>query len=144
MAWIPVAIAVAGAVAQGAQRKQAADFNAKVDFQEAQGARATALNQENLVRRQSAELVGREKAAFGSSGAGYGGSSATAVDQSSLNTEMDALNTRYKGAQAAYGYLQQSSIDQSEGNVEAQNGGLMAGAALLKGLGASYTTMPLG
>ena len=111
MAWIPIAIAVAGAVQQGVAKKQASDFNAKVDFQEAQAARGSALNQENLQRRQSKELVGREEAAFGSSGAGYGGSSATAIHESSLNTEMDALNTRYKGSLAAYGYLQQSSID---------------------------------
>jgi hypothetical protein len=71
---------------------------------------------------------------------GYGGSSETSLDQSAVNQEMDALNTRYKGAITAYGYSTRAGLQRSEGNEEAVQGSLLAGNALLKGLGSNYST----
>lgn len=136
-ALLPYAAAASSAYGAGKQA-QASDYNAKVDQNEANLSVNQANAQEGLVRRQGREAVGRQAAAFGAAGVGYGGSSATALDQSSINSELDALNTRYKGAFTGYGYNVESGIqkDQSKGY------GLMAGAALLKGIGSNYSYAP--
>lgn len=128
-------LAAAGAAYQGIKASQADTYNAKVMGQEQANTVNQAAAQEGLVRRNSREQLGRQAAAFGAAGVGYGGSSEGALDQSAVNQELDALNTRYKGAITGWGYGAQSQIDQSQ----AAGHGLMAGAALLKGLGPTYT-----
>ena len=134
MSFLPIA----GALVQGVQQKQAQDFNAQVMTQQ----RDTSINQANAaegqVRRQSREAFGRQVAAFGAAGVGYGGSTETALDQSLLNQEADALSTRYKGAITGHGYDVQAGIDRSQGSTDMTRGSLMAGAALLKGIGSNY------
>jgi hypothetical protein len=48
------------------------------------------------------------------------------------------LNTRYKGSVTAYGYRTQSNLDESA----SKGYGLMAGAALLKGIGSNINYGP--
>jgi hypothetical protein len=137
MAFLPAILpyVAAGASAAGAiKQSQASTYNAKVDQGEANLSVDQANAQEGLVRRQGREALGRQAAAFGAAGVGYGGSSETALDQSSINSEMDALNTRYKGAITGYGYDAEAGIQKSQANQY----GLMAGAALLKGFGSNY------
>lgn len=131
-------LAAAGAAYQGIKQSQADTYNSKIMGQEQANTVNQAAQQEGLVRRNSREMLGRQAAAFGSAGVGYGGSSEGALDQSAVNQELDALNTRYKGAITGWGYGVQSQIDQSK----AQGDQLMAGAALLKGLGPTYTFSP--
>lgn len=128
-------LAAAGAVVQGVQQKNAADYNAKVAGQEQNASINQANAQEGMVRRASRESLGKQAAAFGAAGVGYGGSSEGALDQSAVNEEWDALNTRYKGQTTGYGYGVQASIDRSEGST-------LAGNALLKGLGSYYAYQP--
>jgi hypothetical protein len=141
MAFLPAIlpyVAAAGTAYSAAKTSQSEAYNAKVQSNEANLSVNQANAQEGLVRRASREQLGRQAAAFGAAGVGYGGSSETALDQSATNSEMDALNTRYKGAITAYGYKTQSSIDSSLANQY----GVTAGAALLKGIGSNYTYAP--
>lgn len=131
-------LAAGAAAYQGVKQSQADTYNAKVMGQEQANAVNQANAQEGLVRRNSREALGKQAAAFGAAGVGYGGSSEVALDQSAVNQELDALNTRYKGAITGWGYGAQSQIDQSKSTGD----GLMAGAALLKGLGPTYTFTP--
>jgi hypothetical protein len=55
---------------------------------------------------------------------------------------LDALNTRYKGSITGWGYGAQSQIDRTQGQQDSVAGGLLAGAALLKGTGANYSFAP--
>jgi hypothetical protein len=128
----------AGAAAYGQiQKSQAATYNSKVEQNQSNLSINQANAQEGIVRRASREQLGRQSAAFGAAGVGYGGSSETALDQSAINQEMDALSTRYKGAITSYGYKTQASLDQGMANQY----GLTAGAALLKGAGSNYSYM---
>jgi hypothetical protein len=131
-------LAAAGAAYQGIQQSQASQYNAAVTSQEQRNSVNQASAQEGLVRRNSREMLGRQAAAFGAAGVGYGGSSETALDQSAVNQELDALNTRYKGAITGWGYGAQSQVDQAQ----SKSYGLLAGAAMLKGLGPTYTFSP--
>jgi hypothetical protein len=131
-------ITAAGAAYSAAKTSQAEAYNAKVQGNEANLSINQANQQEGLVRRASREQLGRQAAAFGAAGVGYGGSSGVALDQSAINAETDALNTRYKGAITAYGYRTQAGID----NTLANQYGVTAGAALLKGVASNYTYAP--
>lgn len=135
-------LAAAGAAYQGIKQSQAADYNAKVASQQESNAVNQAAAQEGMVRRNSREALGRQAAAFGAAGVGYGGSAEGALDQSAVNQELDALNTRYKGAITGWGYGAQASLDKEQGQQESVAGGLLAGAALLKGSGSSYSFAP--
>jgi hypothetical protein len=141
MAFLPALLPFAAAASSAygaAKQSQASDYNAKVDANERDLSIDQANAQEGMVRRQGREALGRQAAAFGAAGVGYGGSSETALDQSSINQEMDALSTRYKGAITGYGYGVESGIQKDQ----AKGYGLMAGAALLKGLGSNYSYAP--
>lgn len=141
MAFLPAILpyVAAGATAYGAvQSSAASSYNAKVDANERDLSINQANAQEGQVRRMGREALGRQSAAFGAAGVGYGGSSETALDQSAVNQEMDALTTRYKGAITGYGYGVESGIAKSQ----ASQYGVMAGAALLKGLGSNYSYAP--
>lgn len=135
-------LAAAGTVATVANKYQTDKFNAQVTQNQQTVSVNQANAQEGMVRRNSREAFARQTAAFGASGAGYGGSSEGALDQSAINQEMDALNTRYKGAFTGYGYSVQSQQDRAAAGTDAVNGGLLAGSALLKGIGANYSFAP--
>ena len=132
-------LAAAGTAIQGIQKAQASQYNAAVMTQEQRNTVDQAAAQEGQVRRNSREMLGRQMAAFGSANVGYGGSSEVALDQSAVNQELDALNTRYKGAITGWGYGAQAQLDRSMAKQQNLTTGLMAGAALLKGLGPNYT-----
>jgi hypothetical protein len=147
MAFLPALlpyVAAGGALIQGVQAKNAQDFNAQVMGQTKNVSIDQANAQEGMVRRHSREELGKEAAAFGGAGVGYGGSSETALDQSAVSQELDALNTRYKGATTGYGYGVQSGIDRSQGRTDMTQASLLAGGALLKGMGSNYTFTPGG
>ena len=55
------------------------------------------------------------------------------MDQSAVNAELDALNIRYRADLRGKGLLAQSQNVRNQGNTEALNGWLGAGAQLLKG-----------
>jgi hypothetical protein len=132
--WIATAAAGYGQLKQG----QADTYNSQVAANERNLSINQANAQEGLVRRGSREALAKQAAAFGAAGVGYGGSSETALDQSAINQEMDALNTRYKGAITGYGYGVESSLYKDK----AKSSNLLAGAALLKGLGSNYSYAP--
>jgi hypothetical protein len=133
------AASTAGAVYGEAQKSIASNYNAKVDANTHDTAINQSAAQEGMVRRMGRETLGRQTAAFGAAGVGYGGSSEGALDQSAINQEYDALNTRYKGSTTAYGYGVNAGLQQDQ----AKGYGLMAGAALLKGVGSNidYTRL---
>lgn len=143
MAYVAAASALMsafGAARQGQAQKAALNYDAtQMGIQKAQ-ALAQGVQSEDQVRQNSRQQLGKEIAAFGAAGVGYGGSSADSLRQSAVDQEMDALRTRYKAKLAGYGYGQQETIDRAEAGQAGTNGALLAGAALLKGLGPYYTT----
>ena len=142
MAYIPLILALAGTAQQVSSNIDASRYNAQVTQQEQKISVNQAAAQEALVRRSGRQAIGKQVAAFGSSGAGYGGSSETAIDSSAVNAELDALNTRYRGSLTGYGYGVQSQLDNSRASSETWGGSMLAGAKLLQGLSGTYTTGP--
>jgi hypothetical protein len=135
---IPYMLA-ASAAYSGYRQSQADKFNAGVMQNEQTSAINQGVAQENLVRRQGQQALGKQTAAFGGAGVGYGGTSAVALRQSAINQELDALNTRYKATFTGYGYGVESGILKSQGNEALLSGGLLAGAQALKAAGGNYS-----
>jgi hypothetical protein len=132
-------LAAGSAVYSAGKSAQTSLYNSKVAQNEANLSVNQAGAQEGLVLRSGRQQLGRQAAAFGAAGVGYGGSSETALDNSAVNDELDALNTKYRGALTGYGYGVESQNYQNQG----QQQSLLAGAALLKGIGSNYTnSMP--
>lgn len=142
MAMMLAAAAALSAMHQANAARGASLYNAQVAQGEQKLSVDQANAQEGIVRHQTREALGRQAAAFGASGVGYGGSSETSLDQSAVNQELDALNTRYKGSVTGWGYGAQSALDTSRAQSEGQSGAVMAGTALLKGLGGYYSFAP--
>lgn len=132
----------AGAAYQGITSAKASQYNAAVAKQEQGNSVNQANEQENLVRRNSREMLGRQAAAFGAAGVGYGGSSEMALDQSAVNQELDALNTRYKGSITGWGYGVQSQLDQQQAKEDGIASTLLAGGQALKGSKSTYSFAP--
>ena len=141
---VPYFITAIGALKQGQDAKNAADYNAGILRQEGRSAEQVSLVQEQTQRQQGREFLGRQAAAIGQSGVGYGGSSEGIMDQSAQNAELDALNVRYRGVLTKFGYGAQADNLVSEGNAAQSSwylnafSGLLAGGALLRAPPKSY------
>lgn len=144
-AWVGPAMTVAstlmGAISQSNQFKAAAQadaYNAAVNRQRADSARATAGQREEQQRRFMRIEGGERRAAIAQSGTGLGGSNADVDRQSEIFAELDALNIRYEGQTESVGFLNQAALD----DVSARNNRKRASGALWKGaLGAATTAL---
>jgi hypothetical protein len=139
MAFAPYLMA-ASTLMQGVSANNTARVNAGLMGQEQNLAVNQGAQQEALVRRSSAEALGRQEAAFGGAGVGYGGSSGTALKSSAINQELDALNTRYRASVTGFGYGAQAKILQYEGQQSLEGAGLLAGGQALSAMSKRYYT----
>lgn len=118
-------VSAAGALSSGAaqrraanQQAQAAEYNAAVSQNQATSAFAAGAERENIQRRQAAQALSQERAAFAQSGLDPNSGSALDVQlQSSRNAELDALQTRYEGILTGQNYQQQAALGVYEGGV---------------------------
>lgn len=155
MAWAAAASAAIGAYSayQGGQaqkanaksQQDAADYNAKVQAQNAAVARQQASAREEAQRRQARQILGEQRAALSQAGIGLAGSAADVYGASAGAAELDALNIRYEGELDARGLLAQSSLSTFEGQVAGRNartagqaGYLNAASSLLSGASSAY------
>jgi hypothetical protein len=137
-AFIPAIIGAVGAIAQGQQAKNAADYNAKVDEQNATITRQQANQREEIFRKEARQNLGRQRAALAESGVGMGGSGADIIKDSALNMELDALNIRYQGDLEARGLVEQAKMSRLEGRQRRANAGLQAAGSILGGVSKRY------
>ncbi len=154
MAFLPVVLAVAGAVVsavgaknQATAQQQGATYNAQVATNNATAARQQADANDLMLRRQTAVALGRERAGIVQSGQGLDGSGADLYAQSAANAELDSMNTRYMGEVRGQGLDQQAMLFRSgaaqygrNAGTAMFNGALNAGSAALSGYG-DYTKM---
>jgi len=134
------AVSAAAAISQGQQAKAAADYNAKIDEQNAAITRQQAGQREEAFRSEARQTLGRQRAAFAESGTGLGGSNLDIIKDSALNLELDALNIRYQGELEARGLVEQAKITRLEGRQRRANAGLQAVGSVLGGVSKVYGT----
>lgn len=119
------ATSAASAIAAGQQARRqanqqaaAAEYNAAVAQNQATQAFAAGAERENIQRRQAAQQLSEQRAAFAQSGLDPSSGSALDVQlQSARNAELDALQTRYEGILTGQNYQQQAALGVYEGGV---------------------------
>lgn len=130
MAITPLLTTLVGAGVQGAQTRNADDYNAKVMGIEGQVSGMEANEATNTSLRQSRMALGRSTAAAVESGGGIGGSTGAVLHQNTVNAELDALNTRYAGVLRRDSFDEQAKNDRFEGQ-NAQASAFLSGAGSL-------------
>lgn len=104
MAWIGAIVSavssaagMAGGVADGQASAAQRGFSSKVARENAKAVGDQTAMREAASRRESAQLLGAQRAAIAESGTGAGGSNGLIAAQDSVLAELDALTERYEG-----------------------------------------------
>lgn len=130
-----------GAIRQGQAAKAAADFNAKVQEQNAQIARQEAQDALANQRREDYMRLGAIRAAQGhSGGSGSEGSVLDILGDAAAQGELERQRIVYEGELKARGYQNTATLDRYSGANAEIGGYLKAGTELLGGGGSAYTS----
>jgi hypothetical protein len=145
MAWFAAAAplistgaSTAIALAQMQNARATSKFNAELEANQGKEAQMQAARDEEQQRRESAQFLGRQRAALAQSGASAGGTAGLLLDQSAVLAELDALNIRYGGNLRGAGLLYQAGATRRQGRSDAAGYGLLAGGRALTGAGQAY------
>lgn len=127
-------VSVISALSQGSAAKQAADYNARVNLQNAEIARADAAAQAVQADREMRLRLGTIRANQGASGGtADSGSALEVLGDVAAQSELEKQNILYRGELAARGYTNTASLDTYSGSVAQRAGYLRAGTELLAG-----------
>ena len=135
MAWfalIPAAISAVGAIKQGQDAQNAANYNASV-------AEQTSQEQARRDAIQARMVIGQDRANYGASGVTTEGSPLDVLQQSAKMAELDKLTTIYAGATQAASYRAQGKAARTASYFQAA-GALAGGASKFSSLSPSSTT----
>ena len=132
------ALSVFGQLKEGKSKKQAAEFNEKVNLQNAELALTEARDNARLVDRQNYLLRGSIVAAAGASGGTQGGSVLDVIADAAAQGELEKQMIIYRGQLKARGYLNTAQLDEYGGEVAQTGSYLRAGAELLGGAVNTY------
>lgn len=131
-------VAAGSAIYQGAQQKEAADYQAKVDDINATKALQEGSAAEAAVRRRNALAMGEVRAAASDTGFSPGkGSLLNLQTKTAGELELDALNARYRGQMEAVGYQTNAGIARQSGR-NARTSGFLNAAGYLAQTGSRY------
>ena len=125
------AFAVNANIQQGKYRKGVAEYNARVKENEAQEVRRAGVEEENIQRRKTAELLSTQRAKLGASGIDLDSGSAFQLQQdtatlgevdalrirSNFETRADALGTGALLTRQQGGYAQRAGTNQAVGTL---------------------------
>ncbi|QZI92144.1 hypothetical protein PODOV073v1_p0019 [Vibrio phage PS25B.1] len=145
---IQAAVMIAGAAysadqqqKQGKYQRGVAEYNAQVAENEAEEVRAKGVEEENLQRRRTAELLSKQRAQLGAANVDLGSGSALQLQEDTIALgEADALRIR-SNTDAQYESLQsQSYLTKNQGENAEQAGKGAAFGTLLQGAGSAMGT----
>jgi hypothetical protein len=137
---IGTAMSVIGALQQGQQAKQSAEYNAAIARNNAiasqQQSAANAAAQQRKARMQ----MGTMRAGYGASGIGLEGSPMDILEQSAAMAELDRQNILYGGTLRTQGFTNTANLEEAAGENAESASYLKAGSSLLLGMGKSGMT----
>ena len=94
---IGAAAGVAGGVADGQATRAQRAFSSQAARENAKAVGDQSAMREQAMRRESAQLLGAQRAAIAESGTGTGGSNGLIAAQDAALAELDAMTERYEG-----------------------------------------------
>ncbi len=145
---IPVAVGLLAAsgvtsavssIAAGRSAKKISEYNARIARQQAADATLRGKAAEGTHRRRVSQLIGRQRAAIGASGAAVDqGSAFDIIEDTVALGELDALQIRNNAAREALGYETQATSLLFQGRLARREANVQAFSTLL-GTGAQTT-----
>jgi len=128
-----------GAISQGRAANKQAEFQAKVQEQQAQRNRDIAEVEEKDFRRSQSQLLAQRRAALGASGVEQGtGTPLLAAEDFAGETELQARRIRAGGNVGASRLEQQAGLTRAAGRSSQQRGLFRGGSSLLSGIGRAF------
>ena len=138
--WVQIAgavISAIGAINQGQQAKDAANYNAAVANNNAIAARQQAAANAAAQERKSRMQLGSIRAGYGASGITMEGSAMDVLEASAATAELDRQNILYGGELKAGGYESTAGLELMRGEHAVTSSYYAAGGALLRGAGSA-------
>jgi hypothetical protein len=133
MSILSTAFSVVGAISQGRQEKNAAEYNAAVARNNAIAARQQAAANAEAQGREARRRIGSARAGYGASGVALEGSPLDIIEQSALEAELDRQNILYAGDLKASGFESTATLEESRGKSAMTGSIFKAGSSLLTG-----------
>lgn len=133
LALIGTGFAAAGSLQQGLAGKAAGDANADLARIEGEAAFDAGLANELAQRRETARLLGRQRAGFAKAGVGLEGSPLLVMAETAAEGELLAQRERHRGEVARTRAANEAAIAKAEGRAALVGGVLGAGASILTG-----------
>jgi hypothetical protein len=134
MGWVALigaAIGVAGDIAQGKQDAATGETNRRLGLAQANDALLRGTIEETRYRRQIAQIIGAQKAAFGHRNVAVSGTALDILSDTAQIGEEDALTIRNNAAREAWGYRHQANEASRWGASQRNNAFASAGSTLL-------------
>ena len=132
---VGTAFSVIGALNQGRQANDAAQYNAAVANNNAIAARQQAEANAAAQQRKARLQIGSMRASYGASGVGLEGSPLDVIEQSAAMAELDRQNILYGGQLKSQGYQATAGLELMRGEAAVTGSYFNAGSALLTGMG---------
>jgi len=125
------AVAAASTVAQGVAANKTAKYQATEMRHNAETIRQRSAAEEDRYRRQTAKLLGRQRALIAGGGVSLEGSPLLAQEETAANAELEALTIRHSGDLEAAAQLNRAMLTRLEGRAALIGGVTGAGRSLL-------------
>lgn len=132
------ALSVFGQLQAGKSAKVAAEYNEKINRQNADIARQEAADQARIVDRQNYLLQGSIRANQGASGGRQAGSVLDVIADAAAQGELEKQMILYRGNLKARGYENTAELDKYGGETARTGSYMRAGAELLSGAVNTY------
>ena len=149
--FIATAMSVIGTIQQAGAQRDAANYNAQVNQQNAAAATAQGAADEAQQRRLNVMRLGVMKAGYGASGVSMEGSPLDVLESSAAQAELDAQNIRYNATVKSIGYSNNATLDTARGEAawkagmfKAAGQSLMAFSSRGTGTGSTISEYPRG
>lgn len=131
---IAAGISAAGALKEGQAAKASADFQARINDQQAEREKLIAASEESDFRREQSRNFAERRAAMGKGGVSIGeGSPLLAADDFAAEAELNAQRIRSGGDVRSTRLRQEAELARMAGKSAQQRGVMRAGSSLLSG-----------
>lgn len=133
------AVSAVGTIGTAISARNAANWNAQKNEQDAAYSTQMAGIEEQRQRMQARKQIGAMRAGYGANGLQIDASVEDILAESASNAELDALLIRQGGVARATGLRNEANLDRTQGKNAMRTGALSAAGVLLSGAGqASY------
>jgi hypothetical protein len=127
-----------GQLQAGKAEQDAAEFNAKIQEDDAVAAERKAKYDEEIHRERVKQFISQQRAAIGKSGVQIEGSPLLATIDAAEKGEMDALAIRHGGQVSANRFRSQAQLSRLQGQQARKASKIKAGSTLLTGASRAF------